>query len=253
MKKTKLESEKLWNKSLNELNSFIKKSAKILNDRERYLEILAGRRTESGKRMANKIKVRSLEIEDALYSMSAQAQEVNAGRKTISKGKSVRFSGAKSSTIKQALNRAIKMQNLLRSKRTTAEGLQKLYISKLKGLSKEFWGDEDYTRLSFEEWDEISKFWEVGEKHGVPSEITYKFAVQPYERGDPTFDFASQYDKWLYKHGKIGSKITLVQDLLYYVEKVKEFRNMTKAEKQMYGLNDIDDVIDRFWQNFEEF
>ena len=252
MKKSKLTSEKLSTKNLDELNDFIRKASKILNDRERYFEILSGRRFETGKYRTTDRRIKNLEIDDALYAMSSKAQELNAGRKTISKGKSVRFSGAKSNTIKQAYNRAIQMQNLLKSRKTTVEGLQQQYIAKLKGLSKEFWGDEDYTRISEKDWEEVTKFYEIGEKHGVPSGITYDYVVKPYSSGNHTFEFADQYDKWLTKQEKYGSRISLESDLQDYIAKLNEFRKMTRAEKQMYGLNDIDDLIDRFWQSFEE-
>ena len=249
-RQSSLRAGDLSKKDLQGLNEYIRQASKILNDRQRYLEILSGRRKESGKRVTSTERVRNLEIDQALYIMSSKAMQLNAGQKTVSSGGSIRFSGKGSKTIHAAFIRATEMKRLIETRITTVKGLEKNLIGRMKGLSQEIFGDSGYQRLKSKEWDEIFGFFEIADKYGFPSDVAFKYVIQPFAKGKKIFNTSKQFKKWILEQRKKSSALSLEKDLRDFAETMKNYQELSAQEKRDAGLRRIDDVIKVYWSEF---
>ena len=253
-RKSSLTTKKLEKMSLDELNEYIKKAAKILNDRERYLEVVSGMRIESSKRMATAERARNLEISDALMRISNKAKELNRGGKvSISKGGSARFSGARSRSTSDAFLRASEMKKLIEGRFTKIAALEKNLLGRMEGISIEIWGDKGWQRLKGKEWDLLFGFFELADKYGFPSDVVFEYVIKPQAQGEKLFRSMDQFERWIEKQRQLSSAASLEEDLQAWQDMISNRSSMTAAEMKEQGLYRYNDVIDKFWDSFGEW
>lgn len=254
-RKSGIQNENLGRKDLSELNSFIRRASKILNDRQRYFEELSGRRGSKTKKVASRGVIRDLELEEALYIMSSKAMEINSvsGAKKISSGGSVRFSSAPSKTMKSALERALKMKSLLRSPVSTVSGRKKEYEARREGLSQEIFG-MDGRKLSASEYREINDFFDLAEKYNIPSDIVFRYVIlQRFDnKKDAPFRSSAEFEKWLEEWRQKSSPLRVEYDLINWSNFRSTVNRTDAATIHEQGFKKtFDSVLNRFWNEME--
>ena len=252
-RKSSLTTKSLEKMSQDELNEYIKKAAKILNDRERYLEVVSGMRIEASKRMTTAERARNLEISDALMRISNKAKELNRGGKvSISKGGSARFSGARSRSTSDAFLRASEMKNLIEGRFTKIAALEKNLLGRMEGISIEIWGDKRWQRLKGKEWDLLFGFFELADKYGFPSDVVFDYVIKPQAQGgQKLFRSMDQFEKWIKIQQKKSSVASLEADLQKWQDKIRFRSSLTAAQMKEMGLYKYNDVIDDFWSTID--
>lgn len=250
-----IENENLGRKDLAELNSYIRRAAKILNDRQRHFEELTGRRISKTKKIASRGVIRDLELEEALYILSSKAMEINSvsGAKKISSGGSVRFSGAASKTLRSALERAQKLKGLLKSPVSTVEGRRKEYEARRIGLSQEIFG-MDGRILTAAEYREINDFFDLAEKYNIPSDVVFRYVILPRfnDKKDSPFRSPAEFEKWLEEWRKNSSPLRVEYDLLNWQNFRSTVNRTDAATIHEQGFNkSFDSVLKHFWYEME--